>query len=152
ELSGDVLTLRPEDNRTQSFTLKKVERKSKTLGQKAPDGAVVLFDGSNKDAWVGGILDETKKVINTNGDDVRTKKNFTNYVAHLEFMTPYVPAGRDQARGNSGFYQVDTYEVQVLDSFGLEGKKNECGGIYKWRDSDVNACYPPLTWQTYDVE
>lgn len=132
--------------------LKKVVRESKTLGKKPPEGALVLFDGTNKDEWTGGRFDEMKKVINTDGNDVRSKRNFTNYSVHLEFMTPFRPAARDQERGNSGFYQVDTYEVQVLDSFGLDGKMNECGGIYKWRDSPVNMCYPPLTWQTYDVD
>jgi len=152
DLSGEKFVLRNDDRQEKKWELKKVHRKSKTLGQKPPEGAVVLFDGSSKDQWTGGVLDESKKVINTNGDDVRTKKDFNNYTVHLEFMTPFRPAERDQGRGNSGFYQVDTYEVQVLDSFGLEGKMNECGGIYKWRNCPVNACYPPLTWQTYDVE
>ena len=136
----------------KSFELKKVQRQSPTLGKQPPESATVLFDGSNKDAWRGGRLDETTGLLNTDGQDILSQEKFHNYSIHLEFLLPYRPNARGQGRGNSGFYQVDHYEVQILDSFGLEGLNNECGGVYSQQDCLVNACFPPLAWQTYDID
>ena len=145
-LSNGIISL------SKGIVLKKTQRKSPTMGKKAPKGAITLFDGSNKDEWQGGRLDEKTRLLNTDGSDVRTRRKFNDYHMHLEFLLPYRPAARGQGRGNSGFYQIDHFEVQILDSFGLEGANNECGGIYSIKDSDVNACFPPLSWQTYDVD
>jgi hypothetical protein len=150
-LDLETLTIKTDDDK--KLTLKKTVRKSDTLGAKPPEGAVVLFDGSNTDAWDGnaGIDPDTKQLYPKEGD-MRTKQKFNNYTAHIEFMLNYKPDAREQGRSNSGFYQVDRYEVQILDSFGLEGENNECGAIYSKSKPKVNMCFPPLTWQTYDVE
>ena len=139
-------------NDGDSFRLESIVRKSKSLGKKPPKNAIILFDGSNKSEWMGGRIDTKTQLLNTDGKDIKTKRKFSNYSMHVEFMLPYKPSGRGQGRGNSGFYQVDHYEVQILDSFGLEGLNNECGGIYSKKSSDVNACLPPLQWQTYDID
>ena len=136
----------------ESFRLKKTVRMSDRLGAKAPTGAVVLFDGTDTKAFDRGRLDPKTGFLNTDGQDLNTKQKFNNYTAHVEFMLAYRPNARSQGRGNSGFYQVLLYEVQILDSFGLDGRDNECGGIYTKGSPKVNMCYPPLTWQAYDVE
>jgi hypothetical protein len=139
-ISEKKLYISEGDNTT---TLKKTNRKSPTLGKKAPQDAIVLFDGSDKKEFQGGRLDENTKWLNTDGKDIRTVRKFSSYKFHLEFMLPYRPAARGQGRGNSGLYQIVMYENQILDSFGLEGLNNECGGIYSIKDSKVNACFPP---------
>jgi hypothetical protein len=149
-IAGDTLSGKTDEG--VSFELKKVVRKSTTLGAKPPEGAVVLFDGTNTDAWKGGRLDKATGLLNTDGHDIVTKQKFNNYTAHVEFLLPYRPDARGQERANSGFYQVDHYEVQILDSFGLDGKDNECGGVYTKIEPKVNMCLPPLVWQSYDVD
>jgi hypothetical protein len=151
EIRGGTLVVL-DDGGAAIAEMPKVERASPTLGGKPPEGAIVIFDGS-------GPVDENETLvapkITEDGllmQGVVTKENFGDAMWHIEFRLPYQPKDRGQQRGNSGAYFQGRYEVQMLDSFGLEGKDNECGGVYSVAAPKVNMCFPPLTWQTYDVE
>lgn len=128
-----------------------------TLGARPPEGAVVLFDGKDLEGWskAGGKAAAdwpvSDGVMTVGRGPIQSKKALGDMKLHIEFNVPYMPDKRGQARGNSGVYVAGAYEVQVLDSYGLEPKDNECAGIYQQAAPRVNACKPPLQWQTYDI-
>jgi hypothetical protein len=127
------------------------------LGAKPPEAAVVLFDGQSLEGWVKTDGTTPAKWVVSDGfftvgrGNVMTKQQFGDFQLHLEFNVPYMPRARGQARGNSGVFLCGTYELQVLDSYGLKLQNNDCGAIYHQVVPAVNACKPPLQWQTYDV-
>ena len=145
------------DEASGSIEMSRVDKKPATLGATPPAGAVVLFDGKNLNAWqrtdgkpAKWKLTEEGAMEVTNGTII-TKQKFQDCKLHVEFRTPYMPEARGQARGNSGVYLQGRYEIQVLDSFGLEATEGDCGGIYGVAPPKVNACLPPTVWQTYDI-
>jgi len=147
EIIGSTLRLfRPDGHLAGQLT--RVERVSPTMGAKPPQEAIVLFDGHDLSHWKDAQL--TPEGLLQAGTE--TVQEFGDFRLHGEFMLPYKPLARGQARGNSGFYLQGRYEVQVLDSFGLEGIENECGSLYKTKRPDTNLCLPPLQWQTYDID
>jgi hypothetical protein len=147
ELVGGKMTLTRADGRTER--LRRIERKSVTLEAKPPAGAIVLFDGQSAEKF---DHPEHLTPLKTLESGVTSKDQFGSCRLHLEFRLSWMPEARGQARSNSGVYIHDCYEIQVLDSFGLEGKDNECGGFYKLKEPDVNLCFPPLCWQSYDID
>lgn len=147
-LKGDEVQLL-DFKGTSIGTLARVRRTSPTLGQAPPADAVVLFDGKNLDAFKKGARMTPDGQLM---EGATTVQEFGDCSLHVEFMLAYMPEQRGQGRSNSGVYLQGRYEVQVLDSFGLNGENNECGGIYTIAKPQVNMCLPPQVWQTYDID
>ncbi len=147
-------------DRLAGFT--KFDRAASLEFTKPPTDAIVLFDGKKNKHWkfatvVDGILQA----------GAATRAKFKDFKLHFECMTPYKPSLplSHTGRGNSGVFAVGAYEVQVMDTFGLDldpeawkeikllKKPNTwCGSIYGIRPPSINVCSPPLTWQSFDVE
>ena len=139
------------------FRLRKVQRESPTLGAQPPAGAIVLFDGTHVDEWLDGrLLDDRLLDVGTT-----SRRNFGSLLIHLEFVCPFMPTARGMHRGNSGIYVKREWEVQIVDSFGWHheshkferlSKFGRSGGIHEMIGPRINMSFPPLSWQTYDIE
>lgn len=120
--------------------------------------AKILFEGKDLAQWLarkGGeakwkIKDGYMEVAPGTGD-IYTKEEFGDFQLHVEFWLPLMADKKGQARANSGVYLQGRYEVQVLDSYGLDSQDNDCGGIYKIAKPLLNACRKPEQWQSYDI-
>ncbi|MEJ5298293.1 MAG: DUF1080 domain-containing protein [Armatimonadota bacterium] len=130
-----------------------------TGDESIPADAIVLFDGTSLDAWHKRGSDEPAGWKVENGymevvpgtGDICSKELFHDCQVHVEFWLPLMADCTGQARANSGVYLQGRYEVQVLDSYGLDSLDDDCGGIYRTAAPMVNACRPPEHWQTYDI-
>jgi len=130
-----------------------------TLQAAPPKNAVVLFNGKDVSNWTtrdgepaGWKAEDGILYVVPGAGDIVSKETFTDFFLHLEFRCPDMPEATGQAKGNSGVYLQGRYEIQVLDSYGWKVPgMGDCGGIYDQHAPLVNACRPPMEWQTYDV-
>ncbi len=120
---------------------------------------IMLFGGTDFVHWTAGdgkkigwkLADGTMKIAPKSGS-IMTKRDFRDFKMHVEFKTPQMsPNVKGQGRGNSGIYIQRRYELQILDSYGLKPKNNDCGSLYKFKAPDKNACRLPGRWQSYDI-
>ena len=124
-----------------------------------PSDAVVLFDGSNLDAWQHGdgrppawkLQDGYFEVVPGTGDLV-TVQPFGDCQLHVEWATPSPTVGADQEPGNSGVYLMSLYEVQILDSWlNQTYPEGQAAAVYGEYPPLVNASRAPGEWQSYDI-
>jgi hypothetical protein len=126
----------------------------------APSDAIVLFDGSNLDAWVTAgseepaswLIEDGVTTVTPGSRTIKTKQAFGDIQLHLEWRPTAVIEGSGQSRGNSGIFLQSIYEVQILDSWENPTYVNgQAGSIYLQHPPLVNAAKPPGDWQSYDI-
>jgi len=141
------------------------------VGAKAPKGAEVLFDGSEKmlhakwTYWNGPRLKATlpikwqivkdpagKGTAMSSNDpaaagglygaaDIVTKKEYRDFRAHVEFLI-------SKPGGNSGVYLQNRYEIQILDG---DSTSHGLGAVINESKSPYFAYNGVGKWNSYDI-
>ena len=146
----------------KSFNLRRVTRTSSTMGAPPPPGAVVLFDGSNLDAWAkkkgkdwltedgparwklveGGAVE-----VVPGGDCIITHRKFGDCKVHVEFRTLGTPS-------NSGVFLQDRYELNINETYGRFDQSPNAGfdNCTENAKPRLRPCRAPLKWQTFDID
>ncbi len=136
-----------------------VEPAASAAAAPAPKDAIILFDGTNLDAWksteggaaqwkvMGGFLE-----VNPGTGPIETKAKFADVQLHIEWESPNPPVGKGQDRGNSGIFFMGQFEVQVLDSYRADTYADgQAGALYGQYPPLANASRPPGEWQAYEI-
>jgi len=124
-----------------------------------PADAVVLFDGTDLSKWrqangepAGWVVRDGYMEVRGGSGDLETLEGFGDAQVHVEWMAPTPTRGEGQNRGNSGVYLMNTYELQVLDSWRNETYADgQAAAFYGQFPPLVNASRPPGQWQSYDI-
>ena len=125
----------------------------------APADAIVLFDGKNLDQWQSANGDAPARWTVRDGyaelnhtGSIKTRQGFGDCQFHIEWRAPSPPKKRGQARGNSGIFFMQRYEVQIVDSYeNTTYADGSAASLYGMSPPLVNACRSPGEWQTYDI-
>ncbi|MFT4032694.1 MAG: DUF1080 domain-containing protein [Siphonobacter sp.] len=111
---------------------------------------VVLFNGKDlsgwhtmgnkKNQWVveNGVLKSPQS-----GANFVTDKTFNDFKLHIEFKYP--------KGSNSGVYLRGRYEVQVVDSKGMEPQIDMLGSVYGFLTPNELPAKDANEWQSYDI-
>lgn len=158
QLSPDLVRKEIDPKLTEVWTPRPA-KVSPGNGTSAPSDAIVLFDGTQADAFQHKdgsptkwkVADGALTVVPGTGS-LFTKQTFEDCQLHLEFRIPVEVEGKGQNNGNSGVFLQSRYEIQVLGSYDSETYANgQCGAIYKQSIPLVNASRPKMEWQSYDI-
>jgi hypothetical protein len=164
--TGNKPPVKPEDTEVYE-PVPKVVQTGKPFDT-PPSDAIILFDGKNLDEWES-VRDKSPAkwpvengvfTVNKQSGDIQTKRTFTSYQLHIEYLIPSYITGSGQSRGNSGIFLAATngkaggYEIQVLDGYNNENKtyvNGMVGSIYKQSIPLVNPAKKAGEWNVYDI-
>ncbi len=153
QLPGTARPVIPEKIHDTSRPLPKIVQpkslESLSASSKPPQGAIVLFDGSNLDQWQGGPWTIKDGNLETLKGDLKTRQGFADCKLHVEWRV--VDPG---SHGNSGVYLMNQYEVQIFNSHNNRAKiyaDGQAAAIYGQYPPLVNACRPPGEWEVFDI-
>ena len=127
-------------------------RPSNAVQLVGPDRSQMLPEKENeKSNWrfADGVL-----TASSAWDSVVTPQAYRDFRMHVEFNVNEVQDENPEARGNSGIYIQQRYELQILDSFGVPPeayKDSYCGSLYRLKKPDRIANKKSGEWQTFDI-
>ncbi len=106
---------------------------------------------SSECLWVfaDGVLTASPK-----WDSVITKASYRDFRLHLEFNVNASENANPEAKGNSGVYIQQRYELQILDSYGVSAadyKSSFCGSLYRLKKPDQITSKKAGEWQSFDI-
>ncbi|PTX99754.1 DUF1080 domain-containing protein [Verrucomicrobia bacterium LW23] len=133
-----------------------------------PQGAIILFDGSNLDAWKAPAPGKAPWTLQRalRPDDAGgwvesvpgagglvSAQAFGSCRLHVEWWVPDPPPGTRQNASNSGIFLMGQYEVQVLDNTRNDTYADGiAGAVYGQNPPSADASRPSGQWQYYDIE
>lgn len=175
----ETITARVEGRDTLTLTQEEVNsnglgvRQASFTGKRIPDmppapdlskvkfgDAVVLFNGADLSGWkltepedANGWSAQDGLLVNDPAqEEGKPRKHYGNLRTEAEFEDFSLSLDVKVApKGNSGIYLRGIYEVQVMDSYGMELDNHHMGGVYSRITPLVSAEKPAGEWQHVDI-
>ena len=148
-LQGDSLTgtLVTSDNKNYTWKGVRAPALRKPM-PKAWGSPIKLFNAVDLKGW--HAMGENQWVVESgvlkspkSGANLVSDKSFTDFKLHIEFRYP--------KGSNSGVYLRGRYEVQIIDSKGLEPLSILLGGVYGFLSPSEQVAKEAGQWQSYDI-
>jgi Domain of Unknown Function (DUF1080) len=146
---GDSLSGTVVESNGKKFTLTGVRAPSlRRQSDPVWGNEIKLFDGNDLKGWHTNGPNQWKVEDGimrspASGSNIMTDQLFNDFKLHIEFRYP--------KGSNSGVYLRGLYEVQIVDSKGMEPSRDLLGAIYGFLVPTDMMAKDAGEWQSYDV-